>query len=181
MWGKKNQKDAARGAERRFRLDVGHALRRAKRGAEDSCVLEHFRNRTPAAPQERRKNPRFEAGANRVWMGWWKNEEEFVTTTARIVNISLGGSMLCPENPPPQDRPCWLCLGIPEPVEYVEVAVLEVVTSRQGQYAVRLQFREPCPYSFFKAVIEGHESPADLKPPPNPPVKREGEKEPNSR
>jgi hypothetical protein len=174
---KRNRQDATRVGKKRVRIDAAHQVRRVNRIVDDSWMLDHFRNRTPAGVPERRKSPRFEAGLNRVWLGWWKGEHEFVSTSARIVNISLGGAMLCPENPPPQDRPCWLCLGIPDPVEYVEVAILDVVASRQGQFAVRLEFREPCPYSFFKAVIDGME-PAqteDAQPPASPPVSVEEE------
>lgn len=120
-------------------------------------MIEHFRNGTSPPTEDRRKSPRYLAGTNRVWVGWWNNEAAFVTTAARIVNISLGGVFVSPDTPPPHDRPCWLCLGVPEPVDSVEMNVIEVVTTRQGQFGVRAQFREPCPYSFFKAVIDGTE------------------------
>lgn len=118
-------------------------------------MIEQFRNGTSAPADERRKSPRYAAGMNQVWVGWWTDEETFATTSARIVNISLGGAFVSPESPPPQDRPCWLCQGVPEPVDSVEVEVVEVVSTRQGQFGVRVKFREPCPYSFFKAVIDG--------------------------
>lgn len=127
-------------------------------------MIEHFRNGTSAPPDERRKSPRYAAGTNQVWIGWWSDGGAFVTTAARIVNISLGGAYVSPESPPPQDRPSWLCQGIPEPVDSVEVGVIEVVASRQGQYGIRVKFREPCPYSFFKAVIDGTANPAALAP-----------------
>ncbi len=152
-----------------FRRDSDHLGRRPRRGAEDSRVIDHFRREAPPADRERRKLPRFDAADNRVWLGWWLGETNFVCTAARIINISQGGALLSPQDPPPQDRPCWLCLGVPEPVDYVEVAVLEVTANRVGQFAVRLAFREPCPFSFFKAVIEGHAGPAELVPTGGPP------------
>lgn len=160
MWGKKQRQRAVNLTLGLFRVHRGHWAREATRGAEDSRVIEHFRRGT----EERRKSPRFAVGNNRVWLGWWTGESVFVTTAARIVNISLGGAFLSPENPPPQDRPCWLCLGVPEPVDSVELTVIEVMTTRQGQFGVRAQFREPCPYGFFKAVVDGTERVPALTP-----------------
>lgn len=157
MWGRNKRQNAVNLKLGLFRVHRGHGARETTRGAEDSRVIEHFRTGTSAPPEERRRSPRYIVGNNRVWLGWWTGESEFVTTAARIVNISLGGALISPENPPPQDRPCWLCLGVPEPVDSVELNVIEVMTTRQGQFGVRAQFREPCPYGFFKAVVEGTE------------------------
>jgi hypothetical protein len=44
---------------------------------------------------------------------------------------------------------------MPDPVGFVEARVVAVKMSRQGQCAVRLEFREPCPYGFFEAAVCG--------------------------
>jgi len=154
----KSQNGAADGQS--SRLDFAPTARKTSHVSDDGPVIEHFRERASGKTHERRKSPRYEAGMHRVWLGWWETDERFITTPARLANISLGGVLLYPDRPPHQDRPCWVCLGLPEPVDSVEVAVLEVVTTIQGQFAVRLKFREPCPYSFFKAVVDGENASA---------------------
>jgi hypothetical protein len=44
---------------------------------------------------------------------------------------------------------------MPDPVGFVEARVVATKLSRQGQCAVRLEFREPCPYGFFEAAVCG--------------------------
>jgi hypothetical protein len=123
--------------------------------AECRSFLGLFRlwERQPAA--ERRRAPRYEAVESQVWLGWWRGEAGFLASSAVIINLSRGGAFIFLDDEPPADQPVWICLGMPDPVGFVEARVVAVKKSRQGQCAARLEFREPCPYSFFEAAVCG--------------------------
>jgi hypothetical protein len=104
---------------------------------------------------ERRHSPRFPAVQDRVWMGWWSNAEEFVTTAAEVDNISRGGAKIMMAIPPEESEQLWIRLAQSGSVDCVQATVLEVQPSGEGSYWVRLAFASSCPLSFHEAVVRG--------------------------
>jgi hypothetical protein len=145
--------------KRRFRLDgvdKGVILPRA----ESRSLLGLFRLWGDKPTPERRRSPRHEVVESRVWLGWWRGEEGFRAESAVIIDLSRGGAFIFLDVPPPRDQPVWISLGLPDPVGFVEGRVVATKAMRQGQCAVRLEFRAPCPYGFFEAAVCGM-APAD--------------------
>jgi hypothetical protein len=123
--------------------------------AENRSLLGLFRLWDGEPTAERRRAARHEVVESQVWLGWWRGEAGFLASSAVIINLSRGGAFIFLDERPPKDEPVWICLGMPDPVGFVEARVVGVKTSRQGQCAVRLEFREPCPYGFFEAAVCG--------------------------
>lgn len=123
--------------------------------AESRSLLGLFRLWGGKPTPERRNSPRREVVESQVWLGWWRGEAGFLASSAVIINLSRGGAFIFLDEPPPKDQAVWICLGMPDPVGFVEARVVAIKTSRQGQCAVRLEFREPCPYGFFEAAVCG--------------------------
>jgi PilZ domain len=123
--------------------------------AESRSLLGLFRlwNNPPA--QERRRAPRHEVVESQVWLRWWRAPDGLLSSSALIINLSRGGALVFLDVKPPKDQPVWIGQGTADHVDFVETRVVAIKTSRQGQCAVRLQFREPCPYGFFEAAICG--------------------------
>jgi hypothetical protein len=139
---------------RKIRFDTvvqGAALPRA----ESRSLLGLFRLWGAKPAGERRRSPRLEVVESQVWLGWWRESASFLASSAVIINLSRGGAFIFLDDQPPPDKPVWICLGMPDPVGFVEARVVEVKVSRQGQCAVRIEFREPCPYDFFEAAVCG--------------------------
>jgi hypothetical protein len=123
--------------------------------AESRSLLSLFRLWDGQPTPERRRTPRHEVVESQVWLGWWRGAAGFLASSAVIINLSRGGAFIFLDERPPKDEPVWVCLGMPDPVGFVEARVVAIKTSRQGQCAVRLEFREPCPYGFFEAAVCG--------------------------
>jgi len=123
--------------------------------AESRSLLGLFRLWDGQPTAERRRAARHEVVESQVWLGWWRGEAGFLASSAVIINLSRGGAFIFLDEPPPKDESVWICLGMPDPVGFVEARVVAIKTSRQGQCAVRLEFREPCPYGFFEAAVCG--------------------------
>jgi hypothetical protein len=147
--------------KRRFRFDkvaTGAVVPRA----ESRSLLGLFKLWGDRTAAERRRSPRHVAVEAKVWLGWWRGAEGFLANSAVIIDLSRGGAFIFLDIQPPKDQPVWISLGMPDPIGFVEARVVSIKMSRQGQCAVRLEFREPCPYSFFEAAVCGM-SPADPK------------------
>jgi hypothetical protein len=123
--------------------------------AESRSLLGLFRLWDDRPTPERRRTTRHEPVESQVWLGWWRGEAGFLASSAVIINLSRGGAFIFLDDEPPHDEPVWICLGMPDPVGFVEARVLGVQKSRQGQCAARLEFRTPCPYGFFEAAVYG--------------------------
>jgi hypothetical protein len=126
--------------------------------AEGLGLLDHFRRWFTSPPAEYRSSTRHAARTCVVWLGWWQGEQEFFALTARLVNVSRGGALVLVRQAPPEHHPIWICLGTPEPDECLASKVLEVRTTRRGECALRLAFRDPCPSRFLEAAVCGRTS-----------------------
>jgi hypothetical protein len=136
---------------KKIRIDV--PPREASHEPPPGTLLERFRAWIAAVPLERRAMPRYESTLDRVWIEWWRKEQEFFASTARLSNISRSGALLFLTDPPPHAHPVWIRLGQPEPDECLRGTVVEVRSSRCQGFAVRLKFCEPCPHRFFAAAV----------------------------
>jgi hypothetical protein len=135
--------------------------------AERTGLLDHFRRWFTPPPPECRSAARYAARTHVVWLGWWQAEQEFFALTARLVNISRGGALVLVQQAPPENHLIWICLGTPEPDECLAAKVLAVRTTRRGECALRLAFRDPCPSHFLEAVVCGRTSRHATRPRPN--------------
>ena len=118
-------------------------------------LLELFRSLIGIPNHDRRIMPRHPATEYAIWLGWWRGEQEFFTTPARLVNISRGGALITTIDPPPERHTVWICHGSPEPTECIKAKVLRVSRVLRRECALRLAFPEPCPHGFFEAAVCG--------------------------
>jgi hypothetical protein len=123
--------------------------------AESRSLLGLFRLWEGEPTAERRRSARHAVVESQAWLGWWRGEAGFRMQSAVIINLSRGGAFIFLDDRPPADQPVWIALGMPDPVGFVEARVVATQVARQGQCAVRLEFREPCPYGFFEAAVCG--------------------------
>ena len=97
---------------------------------------------------------RYAAAKAPVEIGWWIGQE-FKTAEMALRDISLSGASAVTRTPPPDSAPIWLRLNDPAQPDWVEAKVIAITTRFWGPALVRMKFREPCPYEFFKAAIQG--------------------------
>jgi hypothetical protein len=111
----------------------------------------------------RRKSPRYSAVNERLWMGWWA-DDEFVLVEAQLVNISEGGVLVSVSPSPAPGQHVWMRLTGSATHESLEAIVQE---SKWGmlkrRFSVRLTFHSACPIEFYETAVYGEstaESPA---------------------
>lgn len=112
-------------------------------------------SRGPHIVLERRASPRLPAQDERIWAGWWLNDDEFTTTAARVENISRGGAKVRSTFEPDVSQDVWIRVANPLCDECVQATVLEVVPTPEGDFWVRMAFSEPCPDPVFEIVTRG--------------------------
>jgi hypothetical protein len=105
----------------------------------------------------RRKEPRYEAAKNLLWMQWWEGGE-YLGRSARLVNVSRTGAMIVAAALFREDQQVRIYLEEPDLRIRVEATVRGVVEGRAGMHQVRLEFLEPCPDEFLEAAATGFES-----------------------
>jgi hypothetical protein len=101
--------------------------------------------------EDRRVAQRYRAVEGRCWVGW-QDGVGFRQSAAWILDISVSGSLIATDAPPPTNRTVWLRLDNPSVPEWAETRVIDLQASKSGIYAARLVFRGACPYAFIKAV-----------------------------
>jgi len=145
-----------------MRVDQGNPLR-SDLGPGRGSLLKAFSawggraKRAIIAPMptlDRRQNDRHESVECLAWVGW-KGWRQFFMNDALIVNLSRGGAQIFLDAEPPVNRSIWVYLETPAEKAIVRGHVKEVSPTGQGQYVVRLEFDEPCPYSLFEAAVCG--------------------------
>jgi hypothetical protein len=140
---------------RRIRVDAGSDLapgRGSLLGAFQVRARTGTKTRTKTP--ERRAEPRHQHLECLAWVGWrtWRG---FAMNDAVLVNLSRSGARVFLDGPPPRGRDLWLFLETPTQTAVVRARPLQSETTSQGQYAVRVEFREPCPYALFEAAVCG--------------------------
>lgn len=105
---------------------------------------------------DRRSSPRYNVVEDAAWLGW-RDETEFQTRHALILDVSLRGASITADEVPETER-VWICLDGPTPTDWIEARVVGVVRTRMGPHKLRLAFENQCPYAFFKAAVYGFEA-----------------------
>jgi hypothetical protein len=119
----------------------------------------------PAGTRERRSVCRYSVVQEDAWLGWWEGQE-FQSTPAKIVDISLRGARLTVDTFPPKDQAVWFCPpGVQTTEEWVEVKVIAMKKKLFGPREVRLAFRKVLPYEHFKAIVYGPDAVKDATEP----------------
>ncbi len=143
-----------RPADRRFRFDP--VLKEDQpAGSPDRGLVDLFREWISAVPRERRQSARHEAAGFQVWIGWWRGGHEFFALSAELINISRGGALIQLTASPPERQDIWICLDALDSDDCVGAAAIDVKPVRRGWWSARLEFRAPCPHSFFDAAVCG--------------------------
>src|SRR5262249_21599496 len=94
-----------------------------------------------AANANRRKSPRYSAVNERLWVGWWA-EDDFVLVEAQLVNISEGGVLVSVSPSPAQGQRVWMRLTGSATPESLEAIVIESKWAMlKRRFSVRLAFR----------------------------------------
>lgn len=108
-----------------------------------------------AHPRNRRQSTRYSAVNDRLWLGWWA-DEEFNLVDAQLVNISEGGVLIHAERAPEPGQIVWMRLEGTATLESLAALVLESrwVTLRR-RWVVRLEFQQACPTDFYETAVFG--------------------------
>lgn len=110
----------------------------------------------PIGTDERRTVCRYSVVLSDSWLGWWEGQD-FRTTPAKIVDISLRGAFLTVDTfPPKQLQSVWFCPpGVANQEEWVEAKTISFKKRLFGAREVRVSFRKVFPYDQFKTVVYG--------------------------
>jgi hypothetical protein len=103
---------------------------------------------------DRRSICRYTVVQRQAWLGWWEGQQ-FRSTNAQLVDISLRGCMMTVEQLPPKEQSVWFCPPGTTPSEWIEAKLIESKRRLFGPRVVRIAFRNPFPYETFKHVVYG--------------------------
>jgi hypothetical protein len=106
------------------------------------------------AGDERRSVCRYVAVQTVAWLGWWEGQE-FKSTNARLVDISLRGCMMTVDRLPPTGQPVWFCPPGTTPNAWIEATLIESKRRLFGPRIVRIAFCNSFPYQTFKDLVYG--------------------------
>jgi hypothetical protein len=106
---------------------------------------------------QRRREPRYRAIENRVWVEWW-NEGEFTGLSGRMLNVSRGGAMIALGARLRDGQTLQMVLEDSATGVSVEAEVLGSTPVRGGVFQTRLEFISLCPVAFFEAAATGFEA-----------------------
>ncbi len=130
--------------------------------------MQLFHRNRKDSPPERRGACRYQAVEEGAWLGWWRGGT-FRARPARLVDVSLQGSLILADDLPERDQPVWVHLRTPESVEWVASSLVQAHRTKRGPYEARLVFQETCPYDFFKTAVYGRDALAGpIFSPPDP-------------
>ncbi len=137
--------------KRRIRLDTVSTGSVAPR-AEGRSFLKLFRlwGEGGVPESERRRSARHAVVEAQVWLGWKRPEAGFRTHPAILINLSRGGAYVFLDERPPRDQAVWICLGMPQPINYVEGRVVAIRTLKLGQCAAPARVPRALPLRFLR-------------------------------
>jgi hypothetical protein len=113
--------------------------------------------RPPAGVRQRRREPRYRAIENRLWLQWWEGEEH-LGRSARLVNVSRHGALIVACVLFRERQRLWVYLEEPAPQIGVKAVVLGINEGTTGMHQIRLGFVSECPDAFIEAAANGFES-----------------------
>jgi hypothetical protein len=111
---------------------------------------------------DRRISPRYSAVKNRAFLSWRLGAGSS-ESPARVINISSSGALVFADKRPGRGQSVWLRLAAPVATEWVEATIVRITKIpgllwfRKTAYLVRMQFKEPCPYTMFKFTTHGRQ------------------------
>ena len=108
----------------------------------------------PMPERDRRESDRHEDLECNAWVGW-KGWRQFHMNDALLVNLSRGGAQIFLDAEPPLKRSLWVFLETPGQKAIVRGHLKEVSPTGQGQFSIRIEFDEPCPFALFEAAVCG--------------------------
>jgi len=111
----------------------------------------------PATGRHRRRDTRYPAVADRLWVQWWDGDEHY-GRAARLVNVSRRGALIVCSTLLRERQPLRIYLEEPAPQIGVSAMVLGVVEGLSGHHQMRLGFINPCPDAFIDAAAHGFEA-----------------------
>jgi hypothetical protein len=126
-------------------------MNKAPRGAPVSSV------------DDRRRACRYAATQVQAWLGWWEGQE-FRSTSAQLIDVSLRGCLMNVGQLPPPGQSVWFCPPGTTPSDWIEARLVEAKGSVLGPRVVRLAFRSPFPYETFKHVVYGPDKGGETMP-----------------
>jgi hypothetical protein len=115
-----------------------------------------------AGADDRRAVCRYAVVQPRAWLGWWEGEQ-FLSTPAKVSDISLRGCGMIVEQFPTSQGSVWFCpsgtgtgsSATATSADWIEAKVIESRKRLFGPKVVRIVFRRSFPYDIFKAVVYG--------------------------
>jgi hypothetical protein len=112
---------------------------------------------------DRRGAPRYITRGTPAVLGWAEGNNQFRTTSATLIDMSMGGCSAWVANFPPPGTAIWLRLDGARPSPWLKAGVVARIKSGYlfwSRRRVRLRFLESCTYDLFKRAIGGftHES-----------------------
>lgn len=111
----------------------------------------------PPGENHRRREPRFVAIEDRIWIQWWFNGE-FNGLAARLINVSRNGAMIVTGVNFQIGQEIRVFLEEPAPQIGVLATVMSVHKGKNGVHTVGLAFQTECPDAFFIAAANGFEA-----------------------
>ncbi len=109
---------------------------------------------------ERRGFPRFEPLENRVWLGWWR-DEEFLTYGAQLIDLSRSGAAIACLDAPPEGEYAWFCVAGEQTSGGARVIVVgrNPLNTNPAAFRVRVSFCSVCPEDLYQIALGYIEEP----------------------
>ncbi len=98
--------------------------------------------------KDRRADTRYQA-ATRAFVSWRVGDSNY-SISVRLINISKGGAAVKVDGVIPTSSFVRVRLAEPEPVDWIDADVLEVISTDGAKTRIRLKFRRRCAQSFVE-------------------------------
>ena len=109
-------------------------------------------------PDERRAACRYTASAHCAIFVGWPEGGAFRTIEANLRDLSLLGAAVEVDECPPPAVPIWVAVRNAHAYEWVESNAVEARQGSHRRYLLRLEFKTPCSYDFFRWTASAFES-----------------------
>lgn len=119
---------------------------------------------------ERRFACRYTASAHCVIFAGWPEGGAFRTIEANLRDLSLLGAAVEVDECPPPAVPIWVAVRNAQAYEWVESDAVEARQGTHRRYLLRLEFKTPCSYDFFRGTAGAFERLGEGAPAPAMPA-----------
>jgi hypothetical protein len=113
-------------------------------------------NHAASAPGDKRRVCRYRVLLQDALLGWWE-QEKFVSTPARLINLSTSGCLIeLPRTPErAKGEPGWICpLGLSQ-AQWIEGVVVSVKKPLLKNCRIGISFRAHVTFESFKTLVYG--------------------------